>query len=323
MPSQPATVARPCRFRRISVRSLLVLVLLVALCLGWIARSARIQREAIAGIKENGGTVFHDHAFFLQISFDHGSILQYGELTNRNVWPPRWLVAAIGVDYFANATDVFLHGPSDEALSHVEKLGRVQRIHVLNNNELTDASLAHFSGLSHLLELDLSHAGQVGDAGISHLKNLKALRKLDLSSTRVTDAGLLHLAELTNLLELHVVPDLLNETELVESLGSHSENFTPYRAQVTDTGLAHLRGLTNLTTLDLNGTRVSDAGLIHLTSLIRLSSLSLEWTQVTDAGLVHLKSLSKLSKLDLTETRVTEAGIAELKRAMPNLSVKR
>jgi len=57
MPAGP--VSRPWRrFLRLHVRGLIVLVLLIGLGLGWIARDARnvrIQREAVTAIKNAGG----------------------------------------------------------------------------------------------------------------------------------------------------------------------------------------------------------------------------------------------------------------------------
>jgi hypothetical protein len=270
--------------------------------LGWIVRSARIQREAIAGIEANGGAVIYDLAFWLQISFDHGPYLRYGEISNHTVWPPRWLVKTIGIDYFANAKTVYVGDASDAALSHVEKLGKVQEVQMLRP---TDEKRV------------------LNDAGIVHLAKLKDLRKLDLFFTRITDAGLIHLAKLTNLSELHIIPELLSRTEFEQAMSNGSASFTLFHIRVTDAGIAHLSTLTNLTTLDLRGTHVSDAGLAHLSRLCKLSFLSLERTQVTDAGLVHLTSLPKLTTLNVSGTRVTRSGIQELNRAMPNLTVKR
>ena len=42
------------------MRALIVLVLLIGGCLGWLARGARIQRDAVAAIKDAGGNVEFD-----------------------------------------------------------------------------------------------------------------------------------------------------------------------------------------------------------------------------------------------------------------------
>ena len=67
------------------------------------------------------------------------------------------------------------------------------------------------------------------------------IRTLNLFGTRVTDAGLVHLAGMTRLQSLNLM-------------------FT----DVTDAGLVHLEGLTSLNQLLLQGTQVTDAGVAKL-----------------------------------------------------------
>ena len=62
-----------------------------------------------------------------------------------------------------------------------------------------------------------------------------------LRDTQITDAGLVHLAGMTNLQDLY-----LTDT------------------QVTDAGLVHLAGMTNLGILFLDETQVTDAGVAEL-----------------------------------------------------------
>jgi hypothetical protein len=119
---------------------------------------------------------------------------------------------------------------------------------------------------------------------------LTGLQKLDLSFTRITDAGLAHLAKLGQLEELKLsgVIDL------------------------TDTGLVRLRGLKNLRTLDLSGTMVTNDGLAHLSGLTGLQKLDLSVNQITNSGLVHLSGLTGLHELGINQTGVTDAGLEHL-----------
>src|SRR5271167_2173291 len=83
------------RFLRFSVRGLIVVVLVIGAWLGWLVRSARIQREAVAAIERAGGNV----------TFDSG----WTENTTnrpREPWAPEWLVDQIGIDYFAHVCAV-------------------------------------------------------------------------------------------------------------------------------------------------------------------------------------------------------------------------
>ena len=87
-----------------------------------------------------------------------------------------------------------------------------------------------------------------------------------LFSSRVTDAGLVHLKGLTNLEKMHL-----------------------WDTAITDAGLVHLKGLTNLAHLSLTTTKVTDAGLVHLKGLTKLGWLDLADTKVTDAGVKKLQ----------------------------------
>ena len=51
-------ISRPwLRYLRFSIRGLIVLVLMIGVGLGWLVRSARIQREAVTSIQHAGGGV--------------------------------------------------------------------------------------------------------------------------------------------------------------------------------------------------------------------------------------------------------------------------
>lgn len=110
------------------------------------------------------------------------------------------------------------------------------------------------------LNCNASIAGKdFGDAGLARLAVLKAnLQWLDLGGTKVTDAGLAHIAEMKNLTRLHLE-----------------------KTAVTDAGLVKLSKLRKLEYLNLYGTQVSDAGLTHLSSLPELHRLYLWQTKVT------------------------------------------
>ena len=94
----------------------------------------------------------------------------------------------------------------------------------------------------------------------------KPVIKVYLHSTPVTDADLVHIAQLKQV-----------------------QNIFLAKTQITDAGLEHLRDAHGLKTLGLNATAVTDGGLIHLTGLTRLKTLNLQDTKVTAAGAAALK----------------------------------
>jgi hypothetical protein len=138
----------------------------------------------------------------------------------------------------------------------------------------------------------------IKDDDLPHLWSLCKCRTVDLGNTQVTNIGLRHLADVTNLVGL-----CLEGT------------------QVTDAGLEYLKASTHLTVMCLRKTKVTDAGLKHLGSLTNLKSLSLANTNVTDAGLTHLEGLTKLYTLCLKNTKVTSEGVARLQKALPNCDI--
>ncbi|MDO4570790.1 MAG: hypothetical protein Q4D38_10425, partial [Planctomycetia bacterium] len=119
----------------------------------------------------------------------------------------------------------------------------------------------------------------VFDENVVALPHFVDVNRLDFFRARITDAGLAHLAGLTNLESL--------------DLGW---------TKITDAGLAHLAGLTNLDWLELRDTNITDPGLAHLAGLTNLNQLGLENTNITDAGLAHLAGLTNLDWLELRDT---------------------
>jgi hypothetical protein len=269
-------VSRPWqRFLRLSVRGLIVLVLVLGAGLGWLVRSARVQREAVAAVKSAGGSVVYDWAW------SNGEFIPAGK-----PWAPQWLVNLVGVDFFGHVNYVAFWRPSTATDATLEPVGRLTQLEALYLPEArVDAGLAHLKGLSNVKRLVLSGT-QVADAGLVHLKGLTDLSELDLYATNVTDAGLVHLTGLNNLSLLGLA-----------------------YTKVSDRELEHLSGMASLSSLDLSGTQVTDAGLAHLKDLSKLTSLKIHLTQVTDAGLIHLKGLRNLSHLDLGGLEFTDAGL--------------
>ncbi len=222
MPTPPVT-RRWQRFLRFSVRGLIVLVLLIGAGLGWLVRSARIQREAVAEIKNARGNVAYNW------ESSNGKWIPAGR-----PWAPRWLAALLGVDYFGHVVVAFIKPGSTVTDAVMAKVGRMTQLQgvVLFRTSISDTGLVHLSGLRMLAFLYLDGT-QFTNAGLASISGLTSLSALGLNRTQVTDAGLEHLRELTKL-------DFLDLTH----------------TQVTDAGLAQLKGLARLSNLT-SGTRMS------------------------------------------------------------------
>ena len=238
MPVKP-TSKRPWYLPRVSVRTRMILVLLVGGGFGWTVqtvRSARVQREAVAAIERVGGYVFYD------CDRDPNRFVTVRRPTHHKGMPkPQNMPGLkpsfrVGIDYFHNVVEIVLPGfLSDDELALIGRCPQVEKVwHAGPSHGITDAGLAHVDGLASLKELDLSYSG-ITDAGLVHLKGMNSLEQLDLSRTRVTDDGLVHLGGLTSL----------------RVLGLRSTD-------VGNAGVVHLMELKNLQWLDLSGTDVDE-----------------------------------------------------------------
>ena len=109
---------------------------------------------------------------------------------------------------------------------------------------------------------------RVTDAGLKHLAGRKSLQTLLLAGTEITDAGL-------------AAPGRARRIAGPEPLRHEGQRRRPVRTWA---------GSAALTRLNLGKTRVTDAGLKHLAGLGALKSLTLAGSGVTDAGLASLQA---------------------------------
>jgi hypothetical protein len=153
MLDQAKPVSRPWRrFLRLSVRGLIVIVLLTGGWFAWIVRSARIQHDAVAAIRQGDGFVEYR-----------------GDLTPDSGWAPGWLVNLLGVDHFDYPEVVIIGGDwSDADMEHVGQLRELVEFHS---------------------ELKL-RGTRITDSGLAHLKALTSLKGLDLRETTISEVGL-------------------------------------------------------------------------------------------------------------------------------------
>ena len=294
---------------RLSVRTLIVLVLAIGVGLGWIVHRARTQRLAVAAIERAGGKVEYDW--------------EWTDFTTSPPPPPakpwpRWLVDAVGIDYLADIVSVQFNGaiesprpPTNDLMREVGRLGRLKSLSLSFCDEVTDAGLANLGDLSSLRELVImSHS--ISDAGLASLRNLD-LKRLRLADCPVTAAGLVHLKGMSHLEELDLNFTRVDTIEPLRHLTGLKELGLGC-CPISDAGIAPVAGLTNLTTLILGETPIGDAGVAHLRGLTGLAYLYLEGTRITDASLSDLLALPNLDDLHLDRTAIDDDGLAHLGR---------
>src|SRR4051794_33754944 len=113
---------KPRRWLQFSVRTLVIVTLLLSVGLGIVANRARRQREAVSAISRVGGTVSYDYqkAEKRPNAFDP-----------RKLPPgPEWLRLLIGPEFFQDVVMVDLKGKpiTDQLLKELRKLSKLENL---------------------------------------------------------------------------------------------------------------------------------------------------------------------------------------------------
>ena len=215
-----------------SLRSLLVLVVVVALLCSWFMvelKVAREQKAAVEGIEKLGGGVIYDYEVD---QFDKQLVEPSAPLCLRNLLGSDFLGDVVGVSLWdAKVTDTWFE--------HLKGFNKLDAIN-LAGTPITDSGLEQLALWPKLRYLYLDYTG-ITNLGLERLRALRQLRVLSLNGTRITDDGLRQLRGLSNLRDLVL----------------------PFTA-VTDGGLESLEDLTKLESLILSGTKVTTAGIAKL-----------------------------------------------------------
>jgi Leucine Rich repeat len=261
----------PFRLRHVIAGSLLLIGAVLALSLvAWFIRgtvNAKRQHAAVRAIARAHGLI----AYRWEWQAGH-------YVRNAKPWAPRWLIRALGRDFFGDVVFVeLIDRGSDEILAEVENLPGLEEL-ILTGSPVGDAGLRGLRNLTHLRVLEL-RGTKVTDVGMGSLQDLLFLQVLDLSETGVTDEGLARLRRLKRLEVLYLDGD-----------------------GISDQGLDDLAGLTALRRLGLAETEVTDGGLEQLKGLTQLESIDLQSTHVTEFGAQDLRRAHRGIKVLFTPT---------------------
>jgi hypothetical protein len=223
-----------------SIRSLLLLVPLVAIPCSWMAveiERSRKQMEAVRIVEELHGWVVYD---------------------KENISAPRWIRVLLGNSFFQEVRTVNLNNANCTP-GTLERIRALSRIETLLAQSCTD----HPEGLEffpHLKKLDLRTAS-ITDDGLEHVATLTQLEELDLNWTGTTDRGIAHLECLTHLRTLglngtHITDKGLARLHQMPCL----EELAIDRTKVTDAGIPWLRRLVSLRVLRIRRTEITPEG---------------------------------------------------------------
>ena len=203
------------------IRTLLVLMVAVALPFSWLAvemKDAREQRATVRKVISAGASV--------------GYASRYDACSN--VWvnappsTPTWAKNLLGDDFFGIVATAYAF--SDEQLQLIMNLHDVEGLGVAG---VSDASLESLKGFRQLRSL--SFGDKVSAARLRHIRDLIQITDLGLYWSDVGDSDLEQIGAMTHLQKLHLGHTL-----------------------ITDSGLKYLTTLTKLRELNVCETRVTD-----------------------------------------------------------------
>jgi internalin A len=209
----------------------------------------------------------------------------------------------------------------DSDLLEVARLSTVTDLD-LSETRITDIGFQALKTLPNVSRMNLYYAEQIGDGALAAMKGWKQLRSLNLRGTKVTDAGLVHLAGLPiETLDVGYSFFTDNGFDALVNLPK-LKHLAVGGNKITDTGLNAVRLLTTLTELDLSGAQRTDSGIWAATitdrsietvdSLQSIQLLNLKGAKFTDTGFAKLTRLKQLKRIDLGETNLSAIGLASL-----------
>jgi len=224
------------RWYQFGLGTMLGLMTLLAVWLGWHANRAHRQLVVAERVVALGGLVLYD----FQLARD--SMGRYIFEPTATSSYPSWFIRLAGLDFPHRLilVDLSDSSASDEDLLWIGKVTSIENLN-LNRTKISSEGLRHLTGLSNLQLLGLAQT-EIDDRGVEHLACHGKLWSLMLDETKVTDDGLVHLERMT---------------DLTEWLGLS-------KTKVSDVGLVHLRACKSLRHLNLLGTQVTTAGVQDL-----------------------------------------------------------
>jgi hypothetical protein len=343
------------RYLRFSMRTLLVLMTLLSLWLGYHAKRATDQRAAVRMIRKLGGSVMYDYQFAARQAGFQGTAQPGGWL---------WLRRLIGDEYFQNVISVYLDRTqvTDDDLILIGRLKEVTLIS-LGSTRISDAGLEHLRGLPLLHNLNISDT-RITAAGLRVLQDPPSLDMLNLNNLKtVDDRALEYVRGLTKLQWLDLggtsigpsAPSRLSDLEYLSWLSLE-------RTKVDDSSIPALVQLSYRVHLNLEEAQISGRGLLSIDGEIsalcfrpniashrgsgpfsgafvprvweafvrymtdlndsgQLRLVDLADSAVTDQHLLSLHRLDNVEAIDLRGTSVTESAVAELQQALPHATI--
>jgi len=204
---------------RFSIRTIMLLTLLVSPLIAWFGFQWRVdqrERVALAELRKIGDVTSWG-GFGTQ---NWGRFGEYDGLTCVTLSPTKNKPGKKDLEALRRIIKLNLTGSAvtDEWLSNldVSHVGNVRFLN-LSGTPVSDAGLACLAQMPRLKSLDLSNTF-ISNAGLKHVAQMTKLNHLDLSSTSIGDAGLKHIAQLPELRSVQLFQTLVTDDGLNELL---------------------------------------------------------------------------------------------------------
>lgn len=214
----------------------------------------------------------------------------------------------LSTSYFSESTLNWLH--------FIEDLKELR----LDFLKVRAAELVGLAPLSSLSTLWLTGA-ELGDSELGAVATVQGIENLILKSTRITDAGLVHMPSMKKLTRLHL-PSQITDQGIEHLIGCKTlTKLDISQTKITDKALGHLEKIESLEELYLNDTTLGDQALSAISQLKNLKVLFLCGTKLTDSGLTFLEQLEQLEHLELRDTKVSEMGVQRVRSRLANCAI--
>ncbi|MBA2117515.1 hypothetical protein [Bremerella alba] len=299
------------RWLRFSLRSFMVLIVLLSVPLAWLGQKharMRIEDEVVDMILAAEGTVIYPHQ--KEASQDGGFYK-----SSKNPAPgPKWIRNILGENLFASVQYVWLTNDQvdDELIANLSRLQNLEVV-LLNSSSVTDKSIDSLLMVSQLKELTLD-ADQVSPQAFNRLRTHPIIESLELFGSLASPGQLKQFEPWPQLKHLTLHANMARDEDLLPLLSSTklqtlTLNFMP---QITLKAPKLLARLDSLEELSAIGCSVDDRSVAAIAQMSSLVKLDLFRSDITDNGLPDLKRLTKLEVLSLRETAVTVEGLQAL-----------
>jgi len=254
------------RWLRISLRSLLVATLIIAVGLAWFTNYANSRRSAFAAIRQAGGQIQMANvpktalAARLESWFGPELIGDAYKVDLRKTKANNDLLKQIAVLRELRALDLSYASVDDTGLLTIAHLP-LQELWLQSTN-ITDLSAATISGFRSLEFLAIN-ATSLTDHFLEEVQSLPVLKNLGLRGSKVTGAGMQFLSRHPKIEKLDV-----------------------YSTEVDDAGVESLTSSKSITDLGLSMTKVPNQVFVHLDRLPNLSRADLSGNSLVSTEMV-------------------------------------